>query len=146
MNWYCARQRESDGRWDYTNRNSTGTYALGYCAGWRELDHEHLGKIFGVDRLPWFEQDLEKRRAHQGKYHADGHATAGEADACYRQYQLDNELRLHDPPADPDALHKCAVCGTFTAGMAEIGEHWHRHLCDAHRTREAVAGLFLAPS
>lgn len=32
MNYLAARQRQSDGRWDYTSHNDRyGTHAIGYC-------------------------------------------------------------------------------------------------------------------
>lgn len=145
MNWYAARQRK-DQRWDYTCQNSSGVFPMGYCAGWRETTTEDIAarpELAAVaDHIL---ADQEKRRPHRAKYHTDGHASEEEACACWKRYQLDNELRLHDPPKDPDTLHRCAAdCGIFTAGLAEVGEHWHRHLCDEHRTREVVERLFLA--
>jgi hypothetical protein len=137
VNHYKARQREIDGRWDYTSGNSReGTHPVGYC---------HAYRPFTPERCTWMTaQQCDKENTEQApfvaKYHADGHATELEACECYREYLLDRRLRLYDPPSDPDTLHKCAVCGAMTAGMAEVDmEHWF--LCDAHRNRAEVEKL-----
>lgn len=140
--------RQHDGRWDYTaGTGSSPARAIGYCAGWQDppgaeeaarLDGR-LGEGFAL-RLT---ADIEKKRPHQAKYHVDGHATSGEACACYREYELDNELEFKSKPTEEvSTLYRCAVsrCSEFTAGVALLGRrHWP--LCDLHRNRETVEKL-----
>jgi len=137
LNYYASRQRAKDQRWDYTCQNNDSVWPVGYCHAYRELEPMVRGG-FDSESL---ERENAKLRQHQAKYHADGHPTADGACECYRQYLLDNELRLHGPPLKPDYLRPCAVCGEFTAGLAEVG-HRAWHLCDRHRNREEVALLF----
>jgi hypothetical protein len=90
MNHYCARQRESDKRWEYTCKNDYRVRPVGYCNG-------HFG---------------------QGpKFHTDGHSSPEEACDCYREYLLDMELRLN---LECDGLNKCVVCGTPTIKRARV--------------------------
>lgn len=69
-----------------------------------------------------------------------GHPSADEAVEHYRQYLLDEELRLDG------RLHAeqrpCAVCAAWTQGLATLGEIAVLVLCDDHRTRETVDQLF----
>jgi hypothetical protein len=141
-----ALQRESDKRWDMTSgTGSSAAHAIGYCAGWREPatgeEAERLEKQLGSGFVESLNRDTEAKRPHQAKYHRDGHATAAEADACYQQYQLDNELEFYGKPTGKvDTLHACKRpgCSEFTAGMARLGQHRHFYLCDEHRNRETV--------
>lgn len=69
----------------------------------------------------------------------DGHATPEDACKHYRQYLLDNRLRLDG--MTPNEQHKCEVCGAWTQRGASVDLHqWH--LCDEHCTREQVEKLF----
>ena len=40
MNYYEAREREADGRWDFTRMNDGKVWAVGYCA---DVDHASHG-------------------------------------------------------------------------------------------------------
>lgn len=119
MNHYRAAQRELDGRFDYVCGNQrTGTYPIGYCAGWKEV------KDFGSVGIltAGLSSEIEGLRPHQEKYHRDGHATEAEACECYRRYLLDTRLRLRDPALlarQPDTLHKCQAPSPI-----EIGTKW----------------------
>lgn len=70
------------------------------------------------------------------------HPTQEDAYACYTQYLLDHRLRL-DGRIEPGTQHTCKVdgCDEWTDRYAEVDlAMWM--LCDTHRTRETVAGLF----
>lgn len=145
MNYYGPRQRETNGRWDYTNRNDDRIYPVGYCAGWREHSPDVLGEAVAA-RL---NADIEPFR---DKYHKDGHPTADDACACYRDYLLDQHLRLvrwdHTVNGEllrPGTLELCHAdgCTEYTAHHATISkvlERWP--LCDEHLSREEVEKLF----
>lgn len=141
MNYYQPRQRESDGRWDYTRRNDDHIHAVGYCAGWREWKdmqflvdpayNEHLRRQHEAQTLP-----------HKDKYHSDGHATPDEASECYKSYLMDQRLRLN--LTDANSMQKCQVCGKFTQLFAELDcKAWR--LCETHNHRQAVEAIFEAP-
>ena len=76
------------------------------------------------------------------KYHDDGHVTPDEACECYHRYQVDQLLRLVDPPEKPTSLYQCAVpdCLAFTAGYADC-DGFKAWLCDSHRSAATVAAL-----
>lgn len=42
MNYYKARQRESDGRWDYTCQNDGRVWSVGYCRKYKEWTKEQM--------------------------------------------------------------------------------------------------------
>ena len=132
MNHFTARQRESDKRWDYTCRRDGIAWPIGYCAGWRE---PQPGLMTPGQIKDW----LEKAMPHMHKFHTDGHASAEEANECYKQYLLDFDLRLDGD--HQNVQHKCKVCGVWTSKYASVGSSaWS--LCDEHRTREHAEALF----
>lgn len=141
-----ALQRESDKRWDMTSgTGSSAAHAIGYCAGWSEPpageELKDLEVRTGAGIAKHIVEECEAKRPHQAKYHRGGHATAAEADACYQQYQLDNELQFYGTPTGKvDTLHacKCPGCSEYTAGMARLGQHRYFYLCDKHRNRDTV--------
>lgn len=143
MNYYGARQRLSDGRWDYTCKNDGSTWPLGYCAGSRAYSASDFN-FMGEEAAAREAQKLNERNApHLSKFHKDGHATEAEAAACYRAYLLDMHLRFSDKPSE-DEQHRCAACGAWTQHLGwlegSMGAYlWH--LCAAHQTREAVEAL-----
>ena len=132
MNYLKARQRQIDGRWNYTSMNDGEIYAIGYCHAFHEFDNS----------IPVTEQEKEKHQANSHKYHTIGHATEEEACECYRQYLLDHRLHLNKEMGDQQK--KCHICGVWTDQFAEIGINWYP-LCPEHNTREVVATLFEAP-
>lgn len=138
MNHWKARQRESDGRWDYTSHNDrSGTHAVGYCHAYRPYDETDT-------YLPQAMRDAlnEKEQEFIHKYHTDGHATAEEACQCRKQYDLDHHLHLCPEVDDPDTLHRCLVCREFCSGHAIVGHHDVYQLCPAHCTRAEVEKLY----
>lgn len=142
MNYDSPQQREKDKRWDYTSyNNSTGCHPIGYCGGWRmpEKTRPHQRLCMGSEhRFNLSKAELEPFR---NKYHTDGHATEEEAYGCYKQYLLDNSLRLDG--FDPKQQNKCVVCDSWTQKSARIG-YWFADydLCDEHLNRETVETLF----
>src|SRR5579872_1441557 len=98
MNYLKPRQRETDGRWDYTQMNDGIVWRIGYCHEFREPKK---------DEWCWSEEAKKKLYANREKYHKDGHLTEQEAYDCYKQYKLDNELRLDN--IDENTQNKCKV-------------------------------------
>ena len=139
MRHYKARSRSTDGRYDYTVSTKEGARPVGYCTGWDPFTERQLGVVFHS------KEELDKANAemavHKDKYHTDGHANEQEACECYKQYLLDNNLRL-DGHTLSDQQLRCEICGEFTQGMVIIaGKYNHFILCDEHRTRECVEKL-----
>lgn len=118
MQIYEARQRQGDLRFDYTVAHGGGIFPTGYCLGTRGQHND---------------------AAHASKYHDDGHASAEEADACYRRFEVDH-ARYGE---DPNTQRKCASCGTWTTGLAFLGGGAMRNypLCPAHQNVEALAAV-----
>jgi hypothetical protein len=141
MNYYAARQRQKDKKWDYTSRNDDFTQPVGYCAAYVEWTEEMLKRL-GLYGKPENHPSLMRQQKFKDKYHICGHDTKEEAENCYREYLLDQHLKLNRE--HPDAQIKCAVCGKWTTLYAEIDMHmWD--LCEEHNNREEVEKLFEAP-
>jgi hypothetical protein len=102
MNYAQARQRESDGRWDWTVRNDDRIWASGPCAD-----------------------------------HADGHATAEEAERHYWEWE-------HDPTTYhvgeyAGAQHECLACKTWTSSYVRLRDGYTTFvLCPDHQDRASV--------
>lgn len=138
---YAPRQRQTDGRWDYTvaSDEEGWVHPLGYCAGpWKPLE---AGIALNAEQCA--EYNL-KHAPFAERYHVTGHTTAEDARACYRQYELDHLLRFYDDPPDATTFHRCQAhgCEGLTAGLAECGEFKYWHLCALHRNRETVEVLW----
>jgi hypothetical protein len=110
MEVYQALQRKTDGRWDYTYSNSYGACAVGYCSNDGDAS---------------------------AGFHADGHSTAAEAEACFRRYEVERHAKVYDAK---DEQKRCAVCGEWTLGRVMVGV-FHRVyvLCAHHQTPEHIA-------
>lgn len=133
--FFQPRERKNDGRFDYTVcTGSTEPHPIGYCRGWREETRESLTERFGANLAEAIAQEQEELRPFKDKFHTDGHATSEEAEACYREFQLDTLLTFRD---EPNTQKKCAACGDWTTGYGELrGDLVHRApLCVAHQTR-----------
>ncbi len=137
MNYYDARKRSSDNRWDYTCMNDGHVWPVGYCRPWQPLTCPPLSEAYVNDP-----HQQKKHAEFKDKHHDDGHATEQEARECYRQYLLDKKLVLDRKLID--LQRKCAVCETWTQGCAEVGLHLFV-LCDDHRTRGQVEKLMPLP-
>lgn len=145
MNYYAARQRQSDKRYDFTCQNDKRIWPVGYCSAFRHYTPEDF---------QFMSEEAAKREAEKlnakyaplaASFHTDGHASAEEAQACYRKYLLDTRLQftkeLPTPAAEPDTQHKCVHCGVWTTGAAFIDmQSWS--LCPEHQTRAVVELLF----
>lgn len=128
MNYYDARIRKTDGRWDYTCRNDGKVWPVGYCMPWDRIAKADVN-FPGLGPLD---------DTHKDKHHDGGHETPDEARACYRQYLLDHHVRLDRNSGM--AHYPCRVCQVLTNGSASVKYHtWP--LCDAHRTQEQVEKL-----
>lgn len=144
---YQVLQRQSDKRWDMTVSSDEEGWAhpIGYCTGWRgdpdDAEKERLTKTFGEGFVEGLQREWDQKRSHKDKFHRDGHATAEEAEACWRAYRFDTELRFHESTSTQKV---CQVCGVWTPKYAELGHEFPERfdLCDAHLTRECVEQVF----
>ncbi len=131
MNYYTAKQRTSDGLWEYTVNNRP----TGYCREYIDPDsyqdwiREHM-----------LESEIEKIRSFKDKYHICGHNTEQEACECYKEYVLDHHLMLNRK--DISCQRRCVKCNEWTQGLAYVGQYSLWFLCDKHQTREIVAELY----
>lgn len=133
MNYLCARQRQSDGRWDYSQRNDGRIWPIGYCAGWRDFSPEEHQRFFMTDF--WYADYLSRK----DQYHEDGHATSEEACECYKKYELDSSLRFSEMS---NQKRPCEVCQEWTQKIAMVGGYSHFVLCETHANRAEVERLF----
>lgn len=144
MNYNAARQRKlsdgSAGQWDYTRRNDDRIWPIGYCAGWRETSEETIRAVYGGRDSASFRKDEALREKFRPKYHSTGHASKEEACDCYREFVLDNRLRLDGRMSHQDRC-QAEGCGDWTQRLAEV-DHQVFPLCDKHCTREEVEKLF----
>lgn len=137
MNYYLPLQREKDGKptgvWDYCCQNDrTGTYPVGYCAGWHELTLEEFEKRF-PDQGEHFFKDQEARRPFRASYHRGGHKSEAEAFACYRRYELDLHVRV---TTTPDTYRPCMVCEELTNRLVTVHNSERFHICAKHDDRK----------
>lgn len=130
MRYYAAKQRQSDGRFDFTVTHGSYTYPAGYCAPYRPWTEN--GKLF----IPVPAETLRKFEENSHKHHDTGHATAQEAAECYFLYLLDQRLRLG--LEQEGRQEKCKECGAWTSLYAELDCFKFIVLCEAHNSREVV--------
>lgn len=136
MNYEQARQRKSDGRWDWTNLNDGFTYRTGYCAAFKPM-----AEICASIGMPVNPDKAARHDRFATKYHTDGHATREEAERCHYEYVLDNELREFQ--VGEDTQHKCEMpnCPNWTQAGMFVG-NWETHmLCDEHRNRAGIESV-----
>ena len=134
MNYYKARQRKIDTRWDFTCCNDDNIYPVGYCHPYEDLSQTQI----------WNMMSEEDRRNHvlfKDKYHSKGHDTAEEANQCYKQYLLDQRLRFY---TDPNSMKHCEICKvwTLTRAWIKLGVGREYVLCPEHASAEYVKSLF----
>lgn len=138
MNYYAAKQRQSDMKWDYTCSNNNFTQPIGYCSEYIDWTPELLSRL-GV---PYDHPSFEKQRNFQHKHHNCGHETKQEARECYREYLLDQKLKLMCENAETQI--RCKICGKWTNLYAEIETNmWN--LCEEHNNRKEIEKIFEAP-
>lgn len=126
MNYYDAKKRVEDGRWDYTCNN----HPTGYCKKYTEIDSNFYGEHYKLEYAA---------TAH--KHHCDGHLTEEDARKCYLEYMLDHRLRFSQMS---NQQLKCKICDEWTQGVAEM-DCQLIVLCDKHKTREIVETLVKPP-
>ncbi|HEY3363928.1 MAG TPA: hypothetical protein VGK74_02595 [Symbiobacteriaceae bacterium] len=120
------------GLYHYTCSNSRGAHPVGHCSPW-ETCPECKGQS-------WMRSDFTcEKCGNKGVVRKEnpcpGHATSAEAEEHFRQYQLDHAR--FDGQMRANEQRKCEVCGTWTQGVAIVGDDSH-DLCDAHRNREGL--------
>ena len=134
MRHYCAKQRLSDGRWDFC----CGRYPVGYCTPYKEWTKEELDRWGFHEDCP----SVQKAKQFKDKHHDCGHETEKEAQECYKQYVLDHVLYFGE---SSNSQRKCQVCGEWTPRYAML-ETQMFDLCEKHCNRESVDQLYKAPS
>lgn len=141
MNYYQARKRESDGRWDFTCRNDDRIWPVGYCHEYRPFTGNERWMVGGAEHAA---KENAKEEPFRSKYHVDGHATAGEAANCYRRYVLDHRTHLREEY--PHTKLECVVCKEWTTLRASVdhGRSWP--LCELHNNQDEVERLYPASS
>lgn len=141
MNYYEARQRRADGRWDFTVLNDGNIRSCGYCTPWEEILRGRQRVVeMGLPTNPHHDALVD---GFKGKFHGTGHETPEEAAECYKEYVLDIRTNY---TAGTRVPHPCEAkdCKEHTSlgANADGRVFW---LCNAHRNRETVADLFKAP-
>lgn len=163
MNYYDARQRGSDKRWDYTCMNDNYIWPIGYCAGLHPFSEKWIRTMWGNLPEEVIQQEILKHKqkydddvAKYGHlYHQDGHASKEEAYECYRNYVLTHNLQIHKKPLNDDERHKHRKCGSshdpdkqlhdckeWTQNLVEVDHWWLIHLCDEHCNLETIRKLY----
>lgn len=74
--------------------------------------------------------------------HRGTHETPEEAAVCYKNYLLDTQLNLDQTMANQKRECEVDGCGEWTQGVATIGPGISFVLCDGHRNRGTVEGMF----
>lgn len=131
MRHYKARQRK-DGQWDYTVNLGDFIIPVGYCSKYHRWTEEDARRF----DIPTDHPTVVRGEKFAHKHHDCGHSTPEEARECYRQYLLDQELRLMC--IDGNAQRKCMKCGDWTQHYAEVDMKCFQ-LCEAHNSRECVS-------
>jgi hypothetical protein len=137
MNYSQPRQRKTDQRWDYTNRNDNMVYPIGYCHKFVDLSEDKfVGEYYRVNKGA-----LEKLYASSGKYHTSGHSTYEEACGCYKEYLLDNSIHVGE---DKDTMFRCDICSGWSNTWVTVGfgVGIHLNLCPEHTGRQFIEKLF----
>ena len=138
MNYYKARQRQSDGKWDYTCGHDGGgmypVYPIGYCTA--------LPNITDASIYPFSPEEIQLFQENVSKFHTSGHNTPEEACECYKQYCLDFHSRFGIE--DNHVQKKCKVCGEWTTLYALVDSSVFQ-LCEKHNNRDEVEKLFKTP-
>ncbi len=143
MNYYEARQRKSDGRWDFTVMNNGNVRSTGYCTPWERIEAaRRRAAEMGINPNAHRDHLIDQHKHH---FHGDGHATPEEAAECYKRYVLDLRTSYHCG-GNATTMHVCQHegCDEITSLGALVDQRlfW---LCDAHRNREGLELLFNPP-
>ena len=128
--------QRADGRWVPGSRfadpwySKTTWYPTGYCIG--SFDEKYPEDPKDGTRAELWKQLRDSLLPRAEKYHSCGHATAEEALACQRDYDLDLLVRLDCE----DELRRCVVCEGWTHRRIAAGNLGYTALCPTHDTRE----------
>ena len=141
MAYFSPQQRQHDRRWDYVCQDRQGTYPIGYCHKYREWLPSHILIASDAWRAEESKRLNEKYSKLRHNFHEDGHATAEEAVACYRKYQLDTQLRFSDKP-DENEQRRCEICKEWTQHAGWLEEKYWA-LCKNHQNRASIERLFV---
>jgi hypothetical protein len=136
MNYYDARKRQDNQRWEYTSANRRlGTHPVGYCAAWAACECAMRAPAYRAD--PDCEICGGEGRVANPDY-CGGHDTAEEARECFTRYLLDGARE-----EDYGDWTGCEVCDTPTKkGMTTRPPLGNGHaLCDEHRTPDQLREL-----
>ena len=135
MNYYQARQRQIDQRWDFTSMNDEVVHPVGYCHAYRKFVPERCLWIPEDFRVEYAEHENAKQAPFRNKYHDVGHTTKEEAERCWYEYGLD-QLRSS---TSLDAQHLCAICGAWTQRALSSRHGDAINLCAEHANRDGFA-------
>lgn len=137
---YSARQRQSDGRWDMTvaSDEENWCHAIGYCCGsfaevWPEHPRESHLMAWRTEQR--YHADRAKALPFATKYHSDGHATAKEAESCYRVHEIDQGRRSF---TESKVQRPCEACESWTQRRVELALQI-LNLCEQHDNPEGIA-------
>ena len=130
MHLHHVSQRK-DGRYEFTSEVGQVVRPVGYCAPYIPISLDD-SVMYHPDWIRLYEQS-------EYKHHSHGHDTPEEAAECYRNYTLDNMLKLH---LESNGIQReCKVCGKWTCLTASVGvKRWA--LCEKHNNREEVDKLY----
>lgn len=124
--------------WDYTCTVDRGDVIVtGYCAGWVEWDEVRVLEDYGLAYLQQAKDEYRARQRFREKYHSDGHVGQESAEACFRDFLLDQHLVFSKKPRDRE-LHRCEVhgCGKITQWWGSMSPACHLFfLCEEHHNR-----------
>ncbi|MHB1950232.1 MAG: hypothetical protein ACYCQK_02005 [Acidiferrobacteraceae bacterium] len=135
MNYYDARQRQDDKRWDYTRMNDGRIWPVGYCASKAPCECVTIERGYSAD--PGCQTCSGSGRVANPDY-CGSHDTAEEARACFARYLLDGARE--EGYGDWTG---CEVCDTPTKkGLTTRPGLGHGYaLCDEHRTMDQLREL-----
>jgi len=143
--YWQPNRRQRDRRWDYTRTDADGTFAVGYCAGWVEPNAGALLVRLGAAHAAAVVAGVDALRPARAAFHRDGHATAAEAEECWRRYVLQHRTRVEPDDDEAEERHRCAApgCAEFTSGalLLDFGVRRRLALCALHRTPEVAEEL-----
>lgn len=131
---YQPLKRKGDGRWDMTvgSDDEGWTHAIGYCHAYRELKPMEGFSQEQTDR------ENAKIAPFRAKYHDTGHDSAEQAEACYREYVLDQEVRF----SRTTSAERCLECQEWTPEMVEVGPFRFLRLCAKHQAADLIRKHF----
>jgi hypothetical protein len=144
MNYYQAREKiDTDGNptgiYHYTCRNDNRIFPVGYCSDMRTCPVCNGRAWHTTEHC-----DTCDNKGYVKVAPCLGHATPEEAEAHYREYQLDTSDYSREMM---NQQQRCRVCNNWTSRFASLGDGPGRIfvLCDQHCNRESLATLVGLP-